>query len=96
MPPHVAVDTAASVAGEMVADLELTPEDAAVIAATIGAELARLSDLPEIDAHASLSLTTVRPLTPGDVRALQEAAHALLGALAARGLVPAAADKESP
>ena len=31
-----------------VSDLELTPDDAAVIASTIRAELARLSDLPEV------------------------------------------------
>jgi hypothetical protein len=42
------VDTATNVAAEMVSDLELTPDDAAVIAATIRAELARLSDLPEV------------------------------------------------
>lgn len=47
----VAVDTASDVATEMVTDLELTPEDAAVIATCIRDELARLSALPEVGAR---------------------------------------------
>lgn len=44
----LAVDTATNVAAEMVSDLELTPDDAAVIAGAISGELARLSALPEV------------------------------------------------
>lgn len=48
--------------------------------------------------HAQLSvhLTATRPLTPEDVRAIREAAQTLLGTMKARGLIPAADDKEAP
>lgn len=46
----LAVDTATAVAAEMVSDLELTPDDASVIAVAIRNELARLSALPEVRA----------------------------------------------
>ena len=44
----VLLDTALDVAAEMVEDLALTPEDAAVIAGAIRNELELLSDLPEV------------------------------------------------
>jgi hypothetical protein len=42
------VETVAALAGEMVSDLELTPDDASVIATALEQELNRLSAEPQV------------------------------------------------
>lgn len=55
-----AVETVAALAGEMVSDLELTPDDASVIATALEQELNRLSAEPQVRACVCVCVCVLR------------------------------------
>ncbi|KAI3428748.1 hypothetical protein D9Q98_007570 [Chlorella vulgaris] len=75
-----AVETVAALAGEMVSDLELTPDDASVIATALEQELNRLSAEPQIDKQQSINLVHAALALPAELKssALGQA-HSAMG-----------------